>query len=172
MNISTLRAASPAEQRPAVVPSHGRGQLRPFQPGQSGNPTGKGGEFHEIQRIFREASTEAARRLIELMSSRDERVALLAAGKVLERAWGQPKGDADEPAPDPERETRAADARATVHKLLAGMAVPEVWPAPRNSELGPSDAAAVRRETPILPPQEVRPSASRRRDTMPPASWP
>ena len=41
--------------------------------------------------MCREASAAAARRLIELMHSEDERVALMAADKVLERAWGRPK---------------------------------------------------------------------------------
>jgi len=31
---------------------------------------------------------DAARRLIELIQSEDERVALMAADKVFERAWG------------------------------------------------------------------------------------
>jgi hypothetical protein len=41
--------------------------------------------------LCREASPDAARRLIDLMNSEDERVALMAADKVLERAWGRPK---------------------------------------------------------------------------------
>jgi hypothetical protein len=69
-----------------LVPAHGHGALRPFQPGQSGNASGKGGLFHETQRICREASPAAARRMVELMDSKDERVALLAAEKVMERA--------------------------------------------------------------------------------------
>jgi hypothetical protein len=62
-----------------------------WRPGQSGNPGGRTVEFADCQRLCREASAAAARRLIELMHSEDERVALMAADKVLERAWGRPK---------------------------------------------------------------------------------
>ena len=62
-----------------------------FKPGQSGNPGGRTTSFAECQRLAREASPDAMRRLIELMASPDERVALMAADKVLERAWGKPR---------------------------------------------------------------------------------
>jgi len=65
--------------------------LVPYKKGQTGNPGGKTELFAQAQRICREASPEAARRLIELMHSEDERVALMAADKVFERAWGRPK---------------------------------------------------------------------------------
>ena len=65
--------------------------LVPYKKGQTGNPGGKTKLFAQVQRICREASPEAARRLIELMHSEDERVALMAADKVFERAWGRPK---------------------------------------------------------------------------------
>src|SRR4029077_1095800 len=65
--------------------------LIPYKKGQTGNPGGKTKQFAQCQRLCREASPEAARRLIELMHSADERVALMAADKVFERAWGRPK---------------------------------------------------------------------------------
>jgi hypothetical protein len=65
--------------------------LVPYKKRQTGNPGGKTKLFAQVQRICREASPEAARRLIELMHSEDERVALMAADKVFERAWGRPK---------------------------------------------------------------------------------
>ena len=81
-----------------------------WQPGQSGNPQGKSGRFQEVQRICREASPEAARKLIELMSDDDPRIAGWASDKVLERAWGKPK-EYDPRAEEPEllvgRGTRA-----------------------------------------------------------------
>jgi hypothetical protein len=66
-----------------------------FKPGESGNPGGRTASFAECQRLAREASPDAMRRLVELMESSDERVALMAADKVLERAWGKPKEDPD-----------------------------------------------------------------------------
>src|ERR1700720_2162279 len=65
--------------------------LVPFPKGKSGNPGGRTKQFAQCQRLCREASPDAARRLIELIQSEDERVALMAADKVYERAWGKPK---------------------------------------------------------------------------------
>src|SRR5882724_11877601 len=65
--------------------------LVPFPKGKSGNPGGRTKQFAQCQRLCREASPDAARRLIELIQSEDERVALTAADKVFERAWGRPK---------------------------------------------------------------------------------
>ena len=65
--------------------------LVPFPKGKSGNPGGRTKQFAQCQRLCREASPDAARRLIELMRSEDVRVALMAADKVFERAWGRPK---------------------------------------------------------------------------------
>jgi hypothetical protein len=92
--------AAGAERRPvpAALAQH------VFPAGQSGNPGGRTAEFAECQRICRVATPDAARRLIELMSSFDERVALMAADKLIERAWGKPREydpKAEEPpAPD------------------------------------------------------------------------
>jgi hypothetical protein len=65
--------------------------LVPYKKGQTENPGGKTKQFAQCQRFCSEASREAARRLIELIHSEDERVALMAADKVFERAWGRPK---------------------------------------------------------------------------------
>jgi hypothetical protein len=46
--------------------------------------------------MARQASPEAMERLIHIMRhSRDQRAALLAAEKILERAWGKPKTEDD-----------------------------------------------------------------------------
>jgi hypothetical protein len=122
MVTTALRTQHPAETRQVYVPKHGRGQLRPFRAGESGNPTGKGGLFYEAQQICREASPEAARRMVELMGSKDERVALMAADKILERAWRRPKEVADEVMLDPAAAERAAQQRLEVIGLLQRMA--------------------------------------------------
>src|ERR1700674_4804218 len=59
--------------------------------GQSGHPGGKGGTFYEAQQICRQATPEAARVMVELLNSVDDRVRLMAADKVYERAFGKPK---------------------------------------------------------------------------------
>jgi hypothetical protein len=71
--------------------------------------------------------TEAARRLIGLMYSEDERVALMAADKVLDRAWGRPK-EPDQPTSHEQRfaamtpDERAADAVELVERIRATLA--------------------------------------------------
>ncbi|MGH6678061.1 MAG: hypothetical protein ACREDL_03785 [Bradyrhizobium sp.] len=86
-----------------------------FRPGQSGNPGGKGGAFFEAQKICRDASPQAARVLIELLGSPDDRVRLMAAREISERAWGRPK-DYD-PAQEPARRTVFDPRQYTVQEL-------------------------------------------------------
>jgi hypothetical protein len=74
-----------------------------FKPGVSGCPGGKGGAFFEAQKICRDASPQAARVMIELLGSPDDRVRLMAAREISERAWGRPK-DFD-PAREPSQRT-------------------------------------------------------------------
>jgi hypothetical protein len=62
-----------------------------FRPGKSGNPGGKSAKYFEVQQICRDASPEAARVMIELLESDDDRVRLMAAREITERAWGRPK---------------------------------------------------------------------------------
>jgi hypothetical protein len=158
MDSSPLRTENAAETRPVLVPAHGNGALRPFKPGQSGNPTGKGGLFHEAQRICREASPDAARRMVELMYSTDERVALMAADKVLERAWGKPKEEPDTPEDPTDVEARRV-AREWVLKQLADMARPE----PRYThEAEQTPSVTSRRESRRL---------LRETDPRPPETW-
>jgi hypothetical protein len=89
--MSTLRTAKSERRRP--VPAN----LAPFafKSGQSGNPGGRTVDYYECQMLARQASAGAMNRLIELIYSQDERVALLAADKVLERAWGKPREQPD-----------------------------------------------------------------------------
>lgn len=61
----------------------------PWQKGQSGNPSGRGGKFLEAQSIAREASPKAARTMVELLDDPDPRVRGYAADKVREWAWGK-----------------------------------------------------------------------------------
>ena len=65
---------------------------RPHQwrPGQSGNPTGRGGLYLECRRLAAEASPQAMRRLIELMNAEDERVSYMATTAVLDRSGVKP----------------------------------------------------------------------------------
>ena len=64
-----------------------------FAKGVSGNPGGKpkvAGELLEIQTLARSKTKEAFERIIQLMDSTDESVALRASEHVLDRGWGRP----------------------------------------------------------------------------------
>ena len=63
---------------------------RMWQPGVSGNPTGRGGLYLECRRLAAEASPDAMRRLIELMHAEDERVSYMATTAVLDRSGVEP----------------------------------------------------------------------------------
>ena len=77
-------AESTDASAPAVIPSHGNGALRPWQPGQSGNPGGRSPAMLEALRLAREATPEAMRTLLAIM--RDE-----CAGHGLDRGLGKVK---------------------------------------------------------------------------------
>jgi hypothetical protein len=75
-----------------------------WQPGTVINPGGRTDDYLACQRICREASPTAARKLVELINDPDPRIALMAADKIVDRAWGRPrdydpKRDAEHPRP-------------------------------------------------------------------------
>jgi hypothetical protein len=61
-----------------------------FKPGQSGNPSGRTPMPPEIREALKAATPRAVERLVELMESEDERVALTASETVLSRVYGKP----------------------------------------------------------------------------------
>jgi hypothetical protein len=73
------------------VPAHGKGRLRPFRPGQSGNPGGVAGRYQEVVRLCREAGPEVAQRLIAIALDPDEerRIVVVAGQEVLNRGFGR-----------------------------------------------------------------------------------
>jgi hypothetical protein len=89
-------------KRPTKRPSsRSLANLKPFKKGQSGNPGGRPQSAREVTALALENSEQAIRRLIALMSSKDERVALSACIAVLDRGIGKPVqtvvGDAANP---------------------------------------------------------------------------
>ena len=121
---ATNKAASEAVPEGYRVPSHGGGRLKPFKKSDVANPRGFGGQYQECMRLYRDASPAAARKMVELLESDDERVALVAAEKIMARAWGRVK-DADPNVQDPEAAERRAKMRAEVIRMLEALAKPE-----------------------------------------------
>src|ERR1700731_2505615 len=82
--------SEPSTESERWVPPHGRGALvRPWQPGQSGNPTGKGGALRDAQRLAQQSTPKAIRRLIDMLDSKDDRVVVVAANALWEKAGGK-----------------------------------------------------------------------------------
>ncbi len=106
MPAKTLPAVTPAEpEADAIyhVPAHGHGRLRPFQPGQSGNPSGTSGRYGEVVRMARESSPAVMQSLIAIAldPAEDARARIVAGQEVLGRAFGRIKAEvkADEASP-------------------------------------------------------------------------
>ena len=98
MPAKTLPAVTPTEPEAEAtyhVPAHGHGRLRPFRPGQSGNPSGTSGRYGEVVRLAREASPEVMRALIgiALDPSEDVRARIVAIQEILGRAFGRIKAE-------------------------------------------------------------------------------
>src|SRR6202011_3384068 len=89
-------------ERPILVPRHGNGALRPFPKGVSGNPGGKGGQLREAQKLAREATPKAIKRLIDMLDSKDDRVVVVAANALWDKAGGKVLENAPQPEPEPE----------------------------------------------------------------------
>lgn len=64
---------------------------RPFKPGQSGNPRGRPKKNPEAKEILKAAVPDAARALVELLQSKNEKIKLQAAQAILDRTQGKPE---------------------------------------------------------------------------------
>ena len=66
---------------------------RPWRKGQAPNPSGKGGDYHEMQRLAREFTPRATEILRDIANdpSEDSRNRIVAIGMLYDRAWGKPK---------------------------------------------------------------------------------
>lgn len=60
-----------------------------WRPGQSGNPGGRPKVVAEIRQLAREHGSAAIRRLVDLMSSRNETVVVRACEALLDRGYGR-----------------------------------------------------------------------------------
>jgi hypothetical protein len=60
-----------------------------FLKGCSGNPGGRPKVERDIRELAREHGPDAIKRLVQLMHSRNERIAVAACGAILDRAYGR-----------------------------------------------------------------------------------
>src|SRR5260221_8179473 len=85
---STVGSQSDARNGRVLAPAF---LQRRWKPGQSGNPSGHAAEYGEVVRLARALSNRAIERLGELMECEDPRVATLACGAILHRAFRKPQ---------------------------------------------------------------------------------
>lgn len=88
------RAKSPEkdEQKPVTEIKRGRVEnLRPWQPGQSGNPGGQPKGLADVRRLARQHTAESIEALVKWMRSDNPRASIAAAVSILNRGWGMPQ---------------------------------------------------------------------------------
>jgi hypothetical protein len=100
-----MTSAEPEADATYHVPAHGHGRLRPFRPGQSGNPSGTSGRYGEVVRLCQNASPEIAKALIgiALDPSEDARARIVACQEILGRAFGRIKAEVKDVTEEPAR---------------------------------------------------------------------
>jgi hypothetical protein len=64
-----------------------------FKKGKSGNPGGRPQVRGEVRELAQSKAPRAFKRLVELMESKDQRVAMAASNAVLDRAYGKPSSE-------------------------------------------------------------------------------
>jgi len=90
----------------ARVPGRNGGTLTPFRKGEGQVPGfNKPAYLKESLHLARRASPEAVRTLIKHLGHEDGRIAVVAAERLLERAWGRPR----EMRPEEQQEKAAID---------------------------------------------------------------
>ena len=67
-----------------------RDGLGRFQPGCSGNPSGRPRVNSEVKELLKAHSIDAARKVIELLNCGNHKVELAAAQEILNRTEGKP----------------------------------------------------------------------------------
>ncbi len=65
------------------------GPANPFLPGNSGNPSGRPRVPPEVKALLKQHGIEAVKKIVSLMDSDDERIALAAASNIADRAFGK-----------------------------------------------------------------------------------
>ena len=86
--------------------------------GGSPNPAGRPSMPAEVKEILAEATPKAARRLIELMDSDDERVALVACRELLDRTLGKAPATIEAAAETERLQAYGEEVRVAVLKCL------------------------------------------------------
>ena len=101
-----------------------------FEKGISGNPGGRPRVSFEVRELAQSKAPRAFQRLVELMESKNDRVAMAASNAVLDRAYGKPV---------PEQRTVAFKAAPIGSAKDIASAVSSLMAATANGEMTVSD---------------------------------
>lgn len=104
-----------------------------WKKGQSGNPLGLAAPRREVRELALRHAPKAIRRLVTLIASEDQKVALAAANSLLDRAVGSPADPAAQDGPV---------------QVIAATGVPERWPDDAAGEATGDAPANAAREAP------------------------
>jgi len=72
-----------------------RGSGKPFAKGRSGNPGGRPKLESDIRELAQRQGPVAFQRLVDLLQADNERVVVMAAQAILDRAYGKPRQSLD-----------------------------------------------------------------------------
>ena len=97
-----------------------------FRKGVSGNPGGRPRVSGEVRELAQSKAPRAFERLVELMESKDQRVAMAASNAVLDRAYGKPSSEERTASFAMRQVTSAADLVEAISDLLSATANGEV----------------------------------------------
>lgn len=73
----------------------GIANLKPFQPGQSGNPSGRPAMPPDVKAVLEGGSLAAVQAQVALLSSPDQRLVFLASQAILDRLYGKASQQVD-----------------------------------------------------------------------------
>src|SRR5262245_39803414 len=96
--------------------------LKPWQPGHSGNPGGRPQASLEVRALARDHTAEALQTIVEIMRhGRSDAVRLAAAEAILDRGWGRPTQAITGPEDEPFQATAVAHAVKQFRERTLGL---------------------------------------------------
>jgi hypothetical protein len=93
MDVLRRQGSEQRDARGRWLPGANPAGASPWRKGQAPNPSGRGGDYHEMQRLAREFTPRATEILREIADdpNEDSRNRIVAIGMLYDRAWGKPK---------------------------------------------------------------------------------
>ncbi|MDE2232523.1 MAG: hypothetical protein KGJ90_00125 [Patescibacteria group bacterium] len=126
-----------------------------FRPGQSGNPGGRPKADPIVKEILKAATEQAAKKLVALIDSEDERLAFTAASAVLQRVYGN-QAFSEEPDTN-QHEENERKIRGVLPLVLANVLKSAQFMTPEGRERAVRECLEAYAEALSRPKQEILP---------------